>query len=173
MEVVFVPVTKENVETYITVGIKSYKEHYLHLWKNQDPAPFINAFLKKSYVLKALKSNDQLFYLIKVDGTIAGILNMTLNAKKGFFLSKENILLNKIYLLKTYSAMGIGSASLKLIEDLAKTKKKDVVFLYAMKKGNPLRFYTKHNYSIIKEAFIELPNILENEKEMWLMAKKI
>lgn len=42
-----------------------------------------------------------------------------------------------------------------------------------MKKGKPLKFYLKHNYTIIKEALVELPHILENEKEMWLMAKKV
>ena len=65
MEINFIPVNEKNIDTYIEVGIKSYKEHYLHLWKNQDPSPFINAFLNKVYVLEALKSTTQLFYLIK------------------------------------------------------------------------------------------------------------
>ena len=173
MEINFIPVNEKNIDTYIEVGIKSYKEHYLHLWKNQDPSPFINAFLNKAFIIEALKSTTHLFYLIKADSEIFGILNVSLNSEKGFFLSKENLLLNKIYILKAYTEKGIGTSALKFTENLAIEMKKDVVWLFAMKKGKPLKFYLKHNYTIIKEALVELPHILENEKEMWLMAKKV
>lgn len=96
----YIPVTKYNIDNYITTGIKSYKEHYLHLWNNNDPSPFIEAFLTKESVVKSLEDSSQLFYLIKIKDNIAGILNLTLDSKKGSFLSKENLLLNKIYLLK-------------------------------------------------------------------------
>ena len=169
----FLPVTSQNLQRYLNTGIQSYKEHYLHLWKNSDPNPFISTFLTKESVLKNLQDPNQLFYIISADDNDAGILNITLDDEKGCFLSKNNLLLNKIYLLRSYANGGIGSKSLEFTYQLAKKYQKDLVWLYAMKKGKPVQFYQKHGFQIIKEAFIELPYVLEKEKEMWLMAKKI
>lgn len=171
MNIQFSPVTENNLHHYLTTGIQSYKEHYLHLWKNSDISPFVNAFLTKESVTNSLKDPLQLFYIIKTDEKDVGILNVTLNAKKGIFLSPNNLLLNKIYLLKAYSNLGIGTKTLEFVYELAKKHQKNLVWLYAMKKGKPLQFYKKHGYQVIQEAFIELPNVLDKEKEMWLMAK--
>jgi len=171
MEVTFTPVTAVHIETYLLVGITSYKEHYLHLWENKDPSPFINAHLTKEGVLKGLTDSKQLFYIISADKHNVGILNITFDAHKEN--SKNNLLLNKIYLLKAYSGIGIGSKTLDFIHNLAKKYKKEVVFLYAMKKGKPLNFYKKHGYTIVEEAFIDLPKVLDTEKEMWLMTKNV
>ncbi len=173
MTINFAPVTEENLSRYITVGIQSYREHYEHLWQQSDPTPFIEAYLTKTAVKKALTDPNQLFYLITTTEKDIGILNITLNSKKGFFLSANNLLLNKIYLLKAYSAIGVGSKTLQFVYELAVAHQKDVVWLYAMKKGKPIQFYKKHGYTIIKEAEIELPKVLDEEKEMWLMAKKM
>lgn len=173
MNLNFIPVNEENLTRYLQVGIQSYEEHYLHLWENSDPTPFIDAFLTQQSVKDALKDSHQLFYIIQCNQKDVGILNLTINNEKGNFLSKNNLLLNKIYLLKSYSSLGIGTMTLAFVQNLAKNKQKDVVWLYTMKKGNPLSFYLKHGYKIIKEAFIELPKVLEKEKEMWLMAKNI
>ena len=172
MEVSFEPVTLANIELYTSVGIKSYKEHYVHLWKNQDPSPFINAHLTKKSVLQALNDSKQLFYLIKANGANAGILNITLDSDKELCMPTDNLLLNKVYLLNFYSSKGIGSKTLEFVHKLAKKHQKKIVWLYAMKKGKPLNFYKKHGYKIVKEAYIELPNVLDKEKEMWLMQRE-
>ncbi|WP_350290742.1 GNAT family N-acetyltransferase [uncultured Croceitalea sp.] len=172
MEIDIAPVTLANIEFYISVGIQSYKEHYLHLWKNQDPSPFINAHLSKESVVQGLNDSKQLFYLIKADGSNAGILNLTLDSDKEACIPKKNLLLNKIYLLNTYSGNGIGSKTLGFVHSLAKKHQKEIIWLYAMKKGKPLNFYKKHNYAIVKEAFIALPHVLDEEKEMWLMQRE-
>lgn len=173
MKIDFLPVSEKNIQRYIKVGVQSYTEHYLHLWKNQDPSPFINAYLTQGKVVSNLKDPNQLYFIIVFDGLDVGILNITLDAKTGYFLSERNLLLNKIYLLKDYSNIGIGTKTLLFTEALARKYTKEITWLYAMKKGKPLSFYKKHGYEIIKEAIIELDNVLDHEKEMWLMAKKI
>ncbi len=173
MEVTIDAVTKENINDYIAVGIQSYKEHYLHLWQNNDPTPFIDAYLKKEPILKALKDPKQLFYLIKAGTSNVGILNLTFDLEQEKNIPKRNLLLNKIYLLKSYSGMGIGSKTLEFVYDLGKKYQKKVLWLYAMKKGKPLNFYKNHGFDVLKEAFIHLPHVLDEEKEMWLMVKKL
>lgn len=169
MEVTFDPVSTANIDAYLSVGIQSYKEHYLHLWQKRDPSPFINAHLTESSVLKSLKDPNQFFFLVKVGNQNAGILNITLDSEKEKSIAKKHLLLNKIYLLNSFSGKGVGSKTIGFVNKIAKKNQKDTILLYAMKKGKPLEFYKKHGYQIIKEAFIDLPNVLDQEKEMWLM----
>jgi len=173
MELHFETVTEENMAKYIAVGIRSYREHYAHLWENQDPSPFIQAHLTNDNVKKALNDQKQLLFLIIANKAPAGILNLTFDADKGRFLSENNLLLNKLYLLKQFSNLGIGGQTLKYVHGIAKKHTKDVVWLYAMQKGKPLAFYKKHGYRIIAEAQIELPYVLKQEKAMWLMAHDV
>ena len=173
MEVIFNPVSNANIDSYISVGIQSYKEHYLHLWQDQDPSPFINAYLTKQSVIKGLNDSNQLFYIIKANKENAGILNITIDSEKEKSICKNNLLLNKIYHLNSFSGKGVGSKTIDFVNQLAWEYKKDSILLYAMKKGKPLDFYKKHGYQIIKEAFIDLPRVLNKEKEMWLMKLKL
>ena len=172
MEVDLEPVTLLNLENYISVGVQSYKEHYLHLWENQNPSPFIDAYLTKAAVKIALKDATQLFYLIMVDGRPAGILNLTLDSDGVSSVPKNNLLLNKIYILNSYSGKGIGGKTLAFVHDLAKKRQKECVWLYTMKKGKALRFYEKHGYTIKNEGVVPFSTVLEDEREMWLMQRK-
>ena len=173
MEVIFNPVSNANIDSYISVGIQSYKEHYLHLWQDQDPSPFINKYLTKQSVIEGINNQKQLFYIVKVNKENAGILNITIDSEKEKSICKHNLLLNKIYLLNSFSGKGVGSKTIDFVNQLALEYKKDSILLYAMKKGKPLDFYKKHGYQIIKEAFIDLPRVLNKEKEMWLMKLKL
>lgn len=173
MDLIYEPVTKANLADYIRVGIQSYQEHYLHLWENENPSSFVNAYLTEASVLPALKDPKQGFYLIKENDMPLGILNITFDAPRANFLSKDNLLLNKIYLLKSQSGKGVGAKTLDFVERLAIENRKNLVWLLAMQKGRPKAFYQKHGYNIVEAAEIELPGVLHAEKAMWLMAKPL
>lgn len=170
-EIRFVPVNAHNSQAYIHVGIQSYKEHYLHLWENSDPSPFINEFLTLARLLTEINKPNSFFYIIKRHSQHVGILNFTLDKVNPYFPNSKTLLLNKLYLIRSAASQGIGSVSLNFTERFAKTHNKDIVWLYAMKKGEPKDFYQKNGYQITSEAEITLPKVLVNEKAMWVMAK--
>ena len=171
MDINFIPVDMHNAKAYITVGIQSYKEHYLHLWENADPAPFINEFLSLDGLLAEIKKPSSLFYIVQQESKDVGILNFTLDKANPYFPSTASLLLNKLYLIRSASKRGIGKASLEFTNRIAKTYKKKIVWLYTMKKGETKDFYGRNGYKVVAEAEITLPHVLEDEKEMWVMAK--
>ncbi len=173
MDINFIPVDIHNADVYIKVGTQSYKEHYLHLWENSEPAPFINEFLSLDGLLAETKKPSSLFYIIQQESADVGILNFTLDKQNPYFPQKTNLLLNKLYLIRSASKGGIGKASLEFTEMIAKTYKKNIVWLYTMKKGRTKDFYERNGYKIFAEAEITLPHVLEDEKEMWVMAKML
>ena len=167
----FVPVTAYNAHAYVSIGIQSYKEHYLHLWENSDPSPFINEFLTIESVLAEIEKPTSFFYIVERQSQPTGILNFTLDKPNPYFPNTETLLLNKLYLIRAEANRGIGTVSLKFTEQFAQNHNKQVVWLYAMKKGEPKSFYLRNGYQITSEAEITLPKVLDSEKAMWVMAK--
>lgn len=173
MNVRFKKLTKSTIGVYLKVGIKSYNQHYLHLWEDGDAKAFIDENLTEKALSPFLNDSKQFFFIIYWELEPVGILKLTLDSDKGAFISNRNVLLNKIYLLKEYSGKGIGKKTLAFVENFAIKKNRSWVWLYAMKKGRAKGFYQKNGYKIVGEAAVELPKILNTEKEMWSMARKI
>ncbi len=172
MGVVFEPVTLETMNTYIEVGTQSYKEHYLHLWENQIPTYLTTSFTKK-VVQKELSNPNCRNYLVKSQYKNAGIIKITVDQAWGEWNSGEALYLHRIYLLKNTTGKNIGTTTLNFVENLAMKQKKKIIWLEAMKKGNAKEFYHKNGFEVIGDAEITLPGVLQEEKEMWVMGKRL
>jgi len=173
MNLTFEPLISARAPVYCKVGVQSYKEHYLHLWKDGNPSSFLEENLTLEVVEKGLGNPKQFFYLIHFQHSIVGILKLTLDALHEEGVPKKNVLLNKIYLLRAFSGRGIGKHCLHFVEQFSQEHHRKCVWLYTMKKGKATEFYQKHGYRTIGESEVSLPGILEGEKEMWVMSKDL
>jgi len=169
----FVPVVGDNILVYIKVGVQSYEEHYQYLWKHRDITPFIAANLTQQVVEHSLSDPCQKLFIIYRKNTAVGILALTLDALLDMPDSRNNILLNKLYLLRAATGSGIGTAALSFLEKFARAYHKQLLWLFTMQKGKPKYFYWRNGYKIVKPAEITLPNVLDEEKPMWLMVKRL
>lgn len=112
-------------------------------------------------------------FLVKFEDTILGIAKIIWNKEIEEHSAEEALLVEKLYLLNKFSGKGYGSQVLRHVENHAKTLGKSVVWLDTMKKGKQLNFYLKNGYEINKPSEVLLPGVLEEEKAMWVMVKKI
>lgn len=172
-ETVFDPVTPKTVSAYIEVGTQSYKEHYLHLWENQDPTPYLESSFTNGVVVKELNDPNCYHYLVRFQRANVGILKLTINQGWGDWPAKDALYLHRLYLLERATGKSIGEAVLNFTENLAHGFQKKIIWLEAMKKGKAKDFYQKHGYHIIGESYVELSGVLEDEKKMWVMGKRI
>ena len=172
-EIAFDPLSPETVQAYIEVGIQSYKAHYLHLWENQDPTPYLETSFTLKTVVKELNDPNCYNYLVKFRGKNAGVLKIVTNRGWGNWEVKDALYLHRIYLLKNATGKNIGEVVLDFAQNLAHSFQKQIIWLETMKKGKAKNFYQKHGYGIIGESNVELSGVLENEKEMWVMGKYI
>jgi len=173
MNITFIPVTPANINTYLEVGVASYKEHYLHLWTNADPTPYISYGLTKTVVEKEMNDPNNGHYLIKLEEETVGILKLVYHCGIDEITTEEALKAEKIYLLKAHSGKGLGKQILQWIEAKAKSLNKKLVWLDAMQKGNPIHFYQKNGYIIKRESEVVLPGVLDAEKPMWILTKKL
>lgn len=173
MDITLKPLSTETVETYVSVGIVSYNEHYPHLWENEDTSPYINKNFTKKVVENDLKDSNIGHFLVMDGQTCMGLVKLVYHRSIDGFSSEEALLAEKIYLLKAYSGMGVGKKVLQLIEGLAKRLNKRVIWLDTMKKGNPIHFYLKNGFQIIKEGEVTLDGAIPAEKAMWVLTKQL
>ena len=171
--VILEPATQANLKEYLTVGVKSYCEHYLHLWKDEDPTPYISFGLTKEVVERELQDANALNYLIKMNSKTVGILKLVQNCGIDEISDDDALKAEKIYLLKQHSGKGIGKQVLLFVEDIARKRNKKYVWLDAMQKGNPVHFYQKNGYIIKRDSEIPFPGARPNEKDMWILTKKL
>ncbi|WP_127138810.1 GNAT family N-acetyltransferase [Flagellimonas oceanensis] len=167
------PVTKSNLQQYLTVGSKSYREHYLHLWEKEDPTPYISHGLTQEVVERELQDPNALNYLINWDNESVGILKLVKDCGIDEISDIDALKAEKIYLLKEHSGKGIGKQLLQFIEDTARALNKKVVWLDAMQKGKPVHFYQKNGFIIKRESEVVLPHVKQEEKAMWILTKQL
>ncbi|MEM9648253.1 MAG: GNAT family N-acetyltransferase [Bacteroidota bacterium] len=173
MEVVLEPLSQATISAYVSVGKQSYREHYLHLWENQDPTPYISLSFTEE-VVKADMANPNLrHFLVKTDESVAGIVKLVLDSPLDEHSSEQSLLAQKIYLLKVYSGQGLGKKVLAQIEAYAKALGKEILWLDTMQKGGPIQFYLKNGFRIKKESELTLPHAVPEEKPMWVLTKQL
>ncbi|MEX0314504.1 MAG: GNAT family N-acetyltransferase [Allomuricauda sp.] len=172
-EIILEPVSSSSTPEYILVGQKSYCQHYLHLWENQNPEAYINKSFTASVVEKELLNSNNANFLVKTENTAIGIVKLVKDAELDQYSSKDALLVEKIYLLKEFSGKGYGKMVLSKIENYAKNLNKQILWLDTMQKGEPINFYLKNGFAIKKESELGLPGAKPSEKAMWVLTKSL
>lgn len=173
MEISIKPVTPETCYLYCNLGIKAYKEHYLHLWKNSDPSPYIQKSFTLDVVDSELKDISSNLFLIYTGEKAIGILKIIKDASIAPYSSKEAIFLEKIYLLNEFSGIGLGSRVLSWVETYSLNSNKKILWLETMQKGQALNFYLKNEYKILKATNHPMDEVLPDQKPMYVLFKKL
>ncbi|MEM9078130.1 MAG: GNAT family N-acetyltransferase [Bacteroidota bacterium] len=165
--------TPDLVSIYITTGVTSYKQHYLHLWENRNPTPYLSTSFTPEILNQELADNNIENYLVKADETTIGIVKIIKDQALDEFDAGVSLLVQKIYLLKEYSGMGYGQQLISLLTIYAIKLEKRILWLDTMQKGNALQFYLKNGFTIHKASRLELPSAVEEERPMWVLIKTL
>lgn len=169
----FEPLTTNNYQTYIEVGMKAYNEHYLHLWPNGDSTSYLkSSFTNKVLEKEALDTNTLLFLIYNKNSPL-GILKITQNKSLGNYSSEHALYVDKIYMLKEATGNGIGRKAIQFIVLRAKELGKKIIWLDTMQKGPALSFYLKNGFEIYGETRLQFDKAIESEKPMYILVREI
>ncbi len=169
----FEPVTPDLYAIYIKTGIKAYTQHYLHLWPDENAIPYLEHSFTTAVLQKEEANLNSILYIIKCNNVAVGIFKINLNESLESYAATDALYLDKIYILKEWSGKGIGKKVLQFVCLRAKKLNKKIVWLATMQKGPALQFYLNNGFSITRSSEVTLPNVLESEKLMWILTKKI
>ncbi len=167
------PLVESLYQTYIEVGILAYRQHYLHLWKEGDPTPYLENSFTPLVLLKEMLDPNTELYIIYHQGEAAGILKITKSYSLEGYGPKQVLFLDKIYILNAHTGRGIGQHILESLIRRAKKMNKKSIALVAMKNGPALHFYLKNDFKIHKEIQHWSPSVLEDQRAMCILFKPV
>lgn len=169
----FEPVVPNLYHEYIQTGIRAYNQHYRHLWPNGETGTYLQHSFTEAVLLKEEQDENTFLYLIKWNEHYAGLLKITRHKSIDRYSAAEALYIDKIYIQKEYTGLGIGKETLQFVVNYALDLSKKVVYLEAMQKGPALPFYLNNGFAIIATTQIPFANALEAEKPMYVLLKKI
>ena len=169
----FEPLTQAKYQTYIDVGGRAYRQHYLHLWVGEDATPYLESSFTEQVLEQEATDKNTALFLINYNGIAVGILKFTINCGLPPLSEKEALYLDKIYILNEYSGKGIGKKVLQFVALRAKENFKKVVWLDTMQNGPALHFYLKNGFEIRHERLLGFSGLVEKERPMFVLTKNI
>lgn len=167
------PVSSETIDLYCKVGEQAYRDHYLHLWPDQDPSPYVDTSFRSRLVKTELVQKNNLHFLIRSGETTLGIAKLVLNKNPEGLIFPKPVFLEKIYLLKDYTGMGIGPTVLSVLHAMCRQMGMGYISLTTMQKGRALSFYLKMGYEILRKEVLPFENALAEERGMYLLGRSL
>ncbi len=160
------------VRDYLEAGRQGYRDHYCHLWPKGDPSPYLSRNFTEDVLRKELGLPGVLHWVVYVEGTAAGICKVDLTRESKTFHPGRALFLEKIYFKNEYTGKGLGHTMLEMLAGLARQKSRTGIWLEAMQKGPALDFYRKQGFEILGTTAVPYPEVLEEEKPMWILGKE-
>ncbi|WP_419214158.1 GNAT family N-acetyltransferase [Maribacter sp. X9] len=171
--VLFEPLTPNLYDDYIKIGTIAYNQHYLHLWPNGDTSTYIESSFTKEVLLQEEQDDNTVLYLIKTNKSYVGLLKIILHKSIANYKAIESLYIDKIYIQKEFTGIGLGRKTLEFVTGLSKKLSKKAIYLETMQKGPALPFYLAHGFHIIDMTKVPFANAVEEEKPMYVLLKEI
>ncbi|MDL5512487.1 GNAT family N-acetyltransferase [Arenibacter sp. M-2] len=154
---------KKDAKSIALLGRTTFSETFAHYFKHkQDLLDYLNTTFSVDKIEKSIEKPNNQFWLASVNRLPVGYAKLKLNSQSEFILSKPVCQLQKIYVLKDFLSMRIGS---KLQRDLLKKAKqlgfKNIWLSVFQENTRAIHFYNKsgfekigeHDFQIGKENF--------------------
>ena len=142
-----------------TLAKDIYKQHYLHLWKADGAAWYMDTHAYAVHKLEKELANENNEYIIAVEnGNYVGYLMLVLSAELSADEHMNAMEVERIYLHKTAMGKGLGKKLLEFALEKARELKKEIIFLKAMDTSTEvIEFYKKAGYTICGSLQLPLP----------------
>jgi len=160
-------------EEYCRLGEQAYREHYLHLWPNSDPSPYLESSFTGTILNKEYRDPNAVHFIIRKESTGIGILKLQHRTSFEGYKNEAALLLEKIYLIREHTGKGYGKIILALVEVYARDLEKKSILLDTMKKGRALSFYINYGFRVVGEKELPFQNALQEERGMYLLFKEL
>lgn len=163
------PVVPANAGAYCETGVQAYREHYLHLWQEGDPRPYLERHFSLEQVLNDLENPALRHGLLQYRREWVGIFKLDLSRDSGDFYPGRGLFLEKIYLKKACTGLGLGGALLQGLRAYARSIGRQAIWLETMRKGPARAFYLQQGFRFLSDTEVPFPQVLPQERAMWVM----
>ncbi len=152
-----------DLEELQRISQTAYLQAFYNLLNSED----VEAYVTDKYSLEHLRSefddSANHFLLFIIEDKPVGYMKYTLNM--------SSLVIDRLYILKSYKGMGAGSKFIEEAENIAKINGKDCLTLGVLEMNKPaISFYTKKGFV---QYSCETTDIGKNEYSLLLMKKDL
>jgi len=171
MSLVIRHATKEDAKLIADISHQTFYETFIADNSKEDMDKFLNEQFTKGKLMLEVGAPENIFLLAYYDDEVAGYAKLR-DSKIPLSLDNANVLeIARIYCMSHFIGKGIGKALMQASIDLAREKKKEVVWLGVWEKNQrAIEFYTKWGFEKFDETDFLLGNDMQRD---WLMRKNI
>ena len=150
------PILKKDIALLQNLMSVIYPAAYKHFWEDGGLF-YINKQYSEENILKELSQEKCDYYFIVYKDEIVGNFRIIWNEKLTGFSIEKQVKLHRLYLHSNTQGKGLGKILLSWLENKAKEKEYDIIWLDAMNaQEQAFQFYKKRGYIYQSHTFLIL-----------------
>lgn len=162
--------TETDIPEISRIGYASYVPNYMYLWQAEKYGKwYMDLSFSEESLRAQFNKEGTNFYLIFQDSQPVGMAKTVLGKSIQNTQDAESIELEKIYILKEYSARGTGSKVLSLLTADAKRSGFTKMWLKSMDSSKSVTFYQKNGFVITGKERLSYEGFKEEYRNMVIM----
>ena len=166
-------VLKLDTETLFMLMKEVYPSTYQHFWKDKGDW-YVNTVYAAQNIEKELLEPNANYYFIFYKGAIVGNFRILWDHKLKGLENKKSVKLHRVYLHPKTHGKGIGKSLLTWLENTAKNKGYELVWLDAMdEQPQAFQFYKKQGYQYHSHQFLDFELLHDHVRKMSQIYKEI
>lgn len=166
-------VLNDNSKPLISLMKEVYPLAYQHFWKDKGDWYVNYQYSEENIKKELLEENTDYYYVVFKNETI-GNFRIIWNKKLKGFEDKKTVKLHRIYLHPKTQGNGIGKTLLSWLENTAKQKGYELIWLDAMdEQPQAFQFYKKQGYQYYSHELLDFDLLHDEVRKMSQLYKKM
>jgi GNAT superfamily N-acetyltransferase len=150
-----------------------YPVAYSHFWTDNGDW-YVNTQYSKETILRELSEENTEYYFILFNDEIVGNFRIIWDEKLAGLSEEKQVKLHRIYLNQKTQGNGIGKKLVSWLEEKAKEKNYQIIWLDAMDaQPQAFHFYKKLGYTYHSHAFLPFKLMFNEVRKMSQMYKRL
>ena len=142
----FKPLTPADAPLLSEVALRSYRQHYLHLW-HDNGVWYIDRCFTVEVLQREMADPNSAWFLVEQAGGPVGFIKLNIDKPLGDDNDENALELERIYLVQEVTGQGVGKAALQFVFDYARKQGKTLVWLKAMDSStDAIAFYERMGF---------------------------
>ena len=164
--------TASDAEYIALLGRITFTETFGQLFRDkQDLLNYLNATFSVSKIRKSLTKPENVYWIAFAQELPMGYAKLKLDSTSEFIALPKSCQLQKIYVLKDFLAMRVGSKLQYQVLQMAKEKGSSVIWLSVLNENNrAISFYNRNGFEAIGQHDFQIG---KEQFEFTVMSKKL
>lgn len=139
--------TLEDLDALASISIQTFADTFGAANDPKTLADYLEQAYNKDRLAKELANPNSAFYLLYVDGQLAGYLKLNVSEAQSELQDPSALEVERIYVDRRFQKQGLGAVLMDFAIEQAKEKGKDYIWLGVWEKNaNALAFYKRNGF---------------------------